>query len=45
MAGGHEPVSTAGPLADTVARFADHVDDHNSDTSRIKQVCIDMSAA
>ena len=31
--------------ADTVARFADHVDDHNSDASRIKQVCIDMSAA
>jgi len=31
--------------AETVARFADHVDDHNSDAARIKQVCIDMSAA
>ncbi len=31
--------------ADTVARFADHVDDHNSDASRIKEVCIDMSPA
>ena len=31
--------------ADTVARFADHVDAHNSDASRIKEVCIDMSAA
>ena len=31
--------------AETVARFADHVDDHNWDASRIKQVCIDMSAA
>jgi transposase len=31
--------------ADTVAKFADHVDAHNSDASRIKQVCIDMSAA
>ena len=29
----------------TVARFADHVDAHNSDASRIKQVCIDMSGA
>jgi transposase len=36
---------TEGNDADTVARFADHVDDHNSDASRIKQVCIDMSAA
>jgi transposase len=36
---------TEGKDADTVARFADHVDDHNSDASRIKQVCIDMSAA
>jgi transposase len=34
-----------GKDADTVARFADHVDDHNSDASRIKEVCIDMSAA
>ena len=31
--------------ADTVAKFADHVDAHNSDASRIKEVCIDMSAA
>ena len=31
--------------ADTVAQFADHVDAHNSDASRIKQVCIDMSGA
>jgi transposase len=31
--------------ADTVARFADHVDDHNSDASRITEVCIDMGAA
>jgi transposase len=31
--------------AETVARFADHVDDHNSDASRIKEVCIDMSSA
>src|SRR5215831_1820379 len=31
--------------AETVARFADHVDDHNSDASRIKEACIDMSAA
>jgi transposase len=36
---------TEGKGADTVARFADHVDDHNSDASRIKEVCIDMSAA
>jgi len=34
-----------GKDADTVARFADHVDDHNSDASRIKEVCIDMSGA
>ena len=34
-----------GKDADTVAQFADHVDAHNSDASRIKQVCIDMSAA
>jgi transposase len=36
---------TEGKDADTVARFADHVDDHNSDASRIKEVCIDMSGA
>ena len=36
---------TEGRGADTVAKFADHVDAHNSDASRIKQVCIDMSAA
>jgi transposase len=29
----------------TVAQFADWVDAHNSDASRIKEVCIDMSAA
>ena len=31
--------------AKTIEQFADHVDDHNSDASRIKEVCIDMSAA
>jgi transposase len=36
---------TEGSDADTVARFADHVDVHNSDASRIKEVCIDMSGA
>jgi transposase len=36
---------TEGNDATTVARFADHVDEHNSDASRIKEVCIDMSAA
>lgn len=36
---------TEGRGADAVARFADHVDAHNSDASRIKEVCIDMSAA
>jgi transposase len=36
---------TEGKDADAVARFADHVDDHNSDASRIKQVCVDMSGA
>jgi transposase len=36
---------TEGRAAATVATFADHVDDHNSDASRIKEVCIDMSAA
>ena len=34
-----------GKGADTVARFAEHVDDHNSDASRIKEVCVDMSGA
>lgn len=29
----------------TVAQFADWVDAHNSDASRIKEVCIDMSGA
>ena len=36
---------TEGKDAATVARFADHVDEHNSDASRIKEVCIDMSGA
>ena len=36
---------TEGNDADTVARFADHVDAQNSDASRIKEVCIDMSGA
>ena len=36
---------TEGNDATTVARFADHVDDHNSDASRIKEVCSDMSGA
>ncbi len=36
---------TEGRAAATVAAFADHVDGHNSDASRIKEVCIDMSAA
>ena len=31
--------------AGTVAEFADHVDAHNGDASRIKEVCIDMSGA
>ena len=34
-----------GKDAKTVAEFADHVDAHNGDASRIRQVCIDMSAA
>ena len=34
-----------GREADTVRQFADHVDAHNSDASRIKEVCIDMSGA
>ena len=36
---------TDGRDAGTVAAFADHVDAHNSDASRIKEVCIDMSGA
>ena len=35
----------AGRGADTVSGFFDWVDDHNSDTSRIKEVCIGMSGA
>ena len=31
--------------AGTVAQFADWIDAHNSDASRIKEVCIDMSGA
>ena len=34
---------TDGRDAETVSRFADHIDAHNSDASRIKEVCIDMS--
>ena len=34
-----------GKDAGTVAEFAEHVDTHNSDASRIKEVCIDMSGA
>jgi len=34
-----------GKDAGTVAKFADHVDAHNSDAARIKEVCIDMSGA
>ena len=34
-----------GKDAGTVAAFADHLEDHNGDASRIKEVCIDMSAA
>ena len=36
---------TDGRDAGTIAVFADHVDDHNADASRIKEVCIDMSGA
>ncbi len=36
---------TDGRDADTIREFADHVDAHNSDASRIKEVCIDMSGA
>jgi transposase len=35
---------TEGRGADTVAAFADDLEAHNGDASRIKQVCIDMSA-
>ena len=34
-----------GKDAGTIAEFAEHVDAHNADASRIKQVCIDMSGA
>ena len=34
---------TDGRDAKTIERFADHVDAHNSDAARIKEVCIDMS--
>ena len=34
---------TDGRDAKTIERFADHVNAHNSDASRIKEVCIDMS--
>ena len=34
-----------GREADTVRQFAEHVDAHNGDASRIKEVCIDMSGA
>ena len=34
-----------GKDADTVAQFADDLEAHNGDASRIKEVCIDMSAA
>ena len=36
---------TGGRGADTVRQFADHLEDHGGDASRVKQVCIDMSAA
>lgn len=36
---------TEGRGADTVAAFADDLEAHNGDASRVKQVCIDMSAA
>ena len=36
---------TEGRGADTVEAFADDLEAHNGDASRIKQVCIDMSAA
>ena len=34
-----------GRSADTVRQFADHLEDRGGDASRIKQACIDMSAA
>lgn len=36
---------TQGRGADTVRQFADHLEDRGGDASRVKQVCIDMSAA
>jgi transposase len=36
---------TEGRGADTVEAFADDLEAHNGDASRVKQVCIDMSAA
>jgi hypothetical protein len=36
---------TEGRGADTVEAFADDLEAHNGDASRIKQVCIDMSGA
>jgi hypothetical protein len=42
--GGRPGRVTEGNDAETVARLADHVDDHTSDVSRIKEVCIDMSS-
>ena len=36
---------TEGRNADTVAAFADHLEERGGDASRIKQACIDMSAA
>jgi transposase len=36
---------TEGRGADTVEAFADVLEAHNGDASRVKQVCIDMSAA
>jgi transposase len=36
---------TEGRGADTVAAFADDLEAHNGDASRVRQVCIDMSAA
>jgi transposase len=36
-------IVTDGRDADTIRQFAEHVDAHNSDASRFKEVCIDMS--
>ena len=36
---------TDGRDADTVAQFADDLEAHNGDASRVKEVCIDMSKA